>query len=196
MNEGMTGPTDTGASDTSTGATRAPERVIVKLRPHARRLVFPSLMLIALTGATTFGALSLEELWQQLAVVAVGLGLIILFWAVPMMRWLATGYTLTTRRLIIRKGLAVRNRQELLHSRGYDVALRQAGLQSLFRSGDVLINTGLDRPVMLRDVPRARIVQGALSDLMETSTSSVAAQRRRESADPSTGEFSRRERGR
>lgn len=196
MNEGMTGPSDTGAVGTNTGSNRAPERVIVRLRPHSRRLLFPSIMLILLTGATTFGALSFEELWQQLAVIAAGLGLIILFWALPMMRWLATSYTLTTRRLIIRRGLAVRNRQELLHSRGYDVALRQAGLQSLFRSGDVLINTGLDRPVMLRDVPQARIVQGALSDLMETSTSSVAAQRRRESADPSTGEFSRRERGR
>lgn len=196
MNEGMTGPSDTGAVGTNTGSHRAPERVIVRLRPHARRLLFPSIMLIVLTGATTFGALSFEELWQQLAIVAAGLGLIILFWALPMMRWLATSYVLTTRRLIIRRGLAVRNRQELLHSRGYDVALRQAGLQSLFRSGDVLINTGLDRPVMLRDVPQALTVQGALSDLMETSTSSVAAQRRRESADPSTGEFSRRERGR
>ena len=64
-------------------------------------------------------------------------------------------------------GLMVRTRQELLHSRGYDVTVRQNGMQQLFRSGDVLINTGLDRPVVLHDVPSAALVQSALHELME-----------------------------
>lgn len=185
MNEHMTGPVDT------TGPHRLPEQVIVRLRPHARRVFFPNVLLPVIVGAASWGAFTVDELWQVFAVLAAAVGLVLLFWAVPMVRWLNTRYTLTTRRMIIQRGLLARHRTELLHSRGYDVAVRQAGLQVLFRSGDVLINTGLDRPVMLRDVPSARLVQSALSDLMEAATSSVAAQRRRESAEPPTGSFRR-----
>ena len=46
----------------------------------------------------------------------------------------------------------------------------------------MLINTGLDTPVVLRDAPRARLVHEALGDLMEASTSSMAAQRRQTAA--------------
>lgn len=185
MNDDMTGPVD------ATGTTRAPEQVIVRLRPHARRVFLPNLLLPVVVGAASWGAFTVDELWQVFAVLAAAVGFVLLFWAVPMVRWLNTRYTLTTRRLIIQRGLLARHRHEMLHSRGYDVAVRQAGLQLLFRSGDVLVNTGLDRPVMLRDVPSARLVQQALSDLMETSTSSVAAQRRRDAAEPPTGSFRR-----
>jgi len=184
MNDDMTGPVDT-------GATRAPEQVIVRLRPHARRVLVPNMLLIVIAGTASWAAFTVEELWQVFAVLAAAVGFVLLLWAVPMVRWLNTRYTLTTRRLIIQRGLLARHRHEMLHSRGYDVAVRQAGLQLLFGSGDVLVNTGLDRPVMLRDVPRARLVQQALSDLMETSTSSVAAQRRREAAEPPTGSLRR-----
>ena len=94
-------------------------------------------------------------------------GLTILVFVIPFLGWLARGYVITTRRIVIRQGLLVRTRQELLHSRGYDVTVRQNGLQQLFRRGDVLINTGLDRPVVLQDVPSAALVQSALHELME-----------------------------
>jgi hypothetical protein len=54
----------------------------------------------------------------------------------------------------------------------------------MFGSGDVLINTGLERPVMLRDVPGADLVQAALHDLMERSLNPIAAQRQREQTRP------------
>jgi hypothetical protein len=56
--------------------------------------------------------------------------------------------------------------------------VRQSGLQPAFRSGDVLITTGADRPVVMRDVPRADIVQRALGDVMEASTTSITTIRR------------------
>ncbi|MEJ1229355.1 MAG: hypothetical protein WDM88_00085 [Galbitalea sp.] len=71
----------------------------------------------------------------------------------------------------------VRVRQELLHSRGYDVTVRKNGVQGLFGSGDVLINTDLGRPVVLRDVPDANLVQAALHDLMEANQNLVGAYR-------------------
>ena len=168
-----------------TGENRVPERAIARLRPHARALVMPSVALVVIMGAAPFGALVLTELWQSLVVLVVGVLAIGLLWLLPLLRWLSTQYLVTTRRIVLRRGLFVRTRQEVLLSRSYDVSVRQAGLQSAFRSGDVLINTGLDRPVVLRDVPRADLVQRALGDVMEASTTSIATVRRRvETTDP------------
>lgn len=170
-----------------TGENRVPERAIARLRPHARALVLPSWALIVIVGAATFGALVLPELWQSLAVLLAGVVAVGLLWVLPLLRWLSTQYLVTTRRVVLRSGLFVRTRQEVLLSRSYDVAVRQSGLQSAFRSGDVLINTGLDRPIVMRDVPRADLVQRALGDVMEASTTSIATVRRPvETTDPGT----------
>ena len=159
---------------------RVPEAVIARLRPHARVMFWPSLALIAAIGAFFYFFGSFEQLWQNLAV-AVGAVLAVVFlWMIPLLSWLGRHYTITTRRIVLRSGFFVRVRQELLHSRGYDVTVRQNSLQGMFGSGDVLINTGLENPVVLRDVPGADLVQSALHDLMESSTSAVAARRQQE----------------
>jgi len=161
---------------------RVPERVIALIRPHARALTLPGLVLIAASGATAYAAAIFDEQWQRIAALAAGALALLLLFLLPLVRWLGTHYLITTRRVVLRSGLISRTRQELLHGRSYDISLRQSLLQRLFRSGDVLINTGLDTPIVLRDAPRARLVQQALGDLMEASTSSVAAQRRQTAA--------------
>lgn len=165
-----------------TGEQPDPERVIVLLRAHARALVLPVVVLLAVSGGAVYGATALDELWLRILIVAAGALALVLLVLAPYVRWLASHVLITTRRIVIRHGLVVRTRQEVLHSRSYDVALRQSGLQRLFRSGDILLNTGLDRPVVLRDLPRAALVQEALSDLMEHSRSSVADARRQTGA--------------
>jgi uncharacterized membrane protein YdbT with pleckstrin-like domain len=161
-----------------------PEAIVARLRPHARVLVWPTVALITVLGAGTYLSATLRTTWAQIAVVAVGGALVILLFLVPLMIWLGRSYTITTRRIVLRSGLVVRIRQELLHSRGYDVTVRQNGLQRLFRSGDVLINTGLDRPVVLRDIPAADLVQSALHELMERSLNPIAARRQQEQSLP------------
>ena len=169
-------------------AEAQPEVVVARLRSHARALFFPSLLLIAVVGAVSYFAGSFPEPWQNWALLGGGALAVLLFFVLPLLSWLGRNYTITTRRIVLRHGLLVRSRQELLHSRGYDVTVRKAGLQLVFRSGDVLINTGLERPVMLRDVPGADLVQAALHDLMERSLNPVAARRQQErsSADETT----------
>lgn len=174
-----------------TGEARAPERVIARLRPHARALVLPSFALIVLAGSVTFFAVTVDELWMRLATLGAGLLLATLLWLLPLLRWLSTQYVLTTRRVVLSRGLFVRTRSEVLLSRSHDVTVRRSGLQGLFRSGDVLLNTGLDRPIVLRDVPRADLVQAALGDVMETSTTSIAVVRR---PVEDTGDLPRRDR--
>ena len=108
--------------------------------------------------------------------------LILVLWVIPLLLWLGRNYTITTRRIILRSGFLVRVRQELLHSRSYDVTVRKTGLQSIFGSGDVQINTGLEHPVVLRDIPGADLVQAALHDLMEANQSMVAALRQQDAS--------------
>jgi len=156
---------------------RAPETVVARIRPHPRRLFWPTVLLLADAAALGYFGFSLEPGWMLWAVLAAG-GLVALFgFLVPLLSWLGRHYTITTRRIVIRSGLFVRLRQELLHSRGYDVTVRRAGLQVIFRSGDVRINTGLEHPLVLEDVPDADLVQSALHDLMEDSSSTIAARR-------------------
>jgi len=155
----------------------SPESVVARLRPHSRALFFPTVALLADIGAVSYFAGSLPEEWMNLLVLAAGAVIALLFFVAPVLRWLSQNDTITTRRVVIRSGILVRSRQELLHSRGYDVTVRQAGLQLLFRSGDVLINTGNEHPVVLRDVPNAELVQSALHDLMEASFNPIAARR-------------------
>ena len=159
---------------------QVPETVVARLRPHARALFWPSVFLIALSGGTAYFSSVVPEPWQETAVLAAGGLLAVLLWLLPLLSWLAHRYTITTRRLVIRSGILVRHRQEILHSRSYDLVVRQNAVQSLFRSGDVHINTGLEHPVVLRDVPGVDLVQAALTDLMEQNSNPIASRRQQE----------------
>ena len=180
----MTQATPYGAPGTASGASSAssvqPEAVVARLRSHGRALFWPCIVLVADAGALGYFGGTFEEAWQNWAVVAAALLVAVLLVLVPLIAWLGRNYTITTRRIVLRHGVFVRTRQELLHSRGYDVTVRSAGLQGLFGSGDVLVNTGLERPVMLRDVPGAALVQATLHDLMELSVNPVATRRQQE----------------
>lgn len=161
-----------------------PEAIVARLRPHARVLVFPSIALIAILAATGYFAGSFSPAWLNWVVLGASAALVIALFVVPFIAWLGRSYTITTRRIVLRRGILVRTRQELLHSRGYDVTVRQNGLQQIFGSGDVLINTGLDRPVVLHDIPSAALVQSALHELMERSLNPIAARRQQEQSRP------------
>ncbi|MCU1469683.1 MAG: hypothetical protein JWQ39_832 [Glaciihabitans sp.] len=164
---------------------QVPESVVARLRPHGRAMFWPSLALILIVGFAAYFYGQFPQTWENLGVLVGAALLALLLWVIPLFAWLGRNYTLTTRRIVLRSGFLVRVRQELLHSRGYDVTVRKTALQSAFGSGDVQINTGLDHPVVLRDVPNADLVQAALHDLMEESQNSVSTHRQQEASRPS-----------
>ena len=143
------------------------EQPVARLRSHGRAMAWPSVALVLIAGAGSYFYGRLAESWENLALLGLAVVLAFVFWLVPLFRWLARSYTITTRRVIVRTGVVVRVRQELRLSRAYDVSVRTTGLQRLFGSGDVEINTGLEHAVVLRDVPSADLVQAALHDLIE-----------------------------
>ncbi len=146
-----------------------PERVVARLRPHARRLVRPAVfvVLVAAAGGFGFGVFRAQLAWVNVVVAAVTLLLVVLGGLVPLFRWMSERYVVTTRRLVVVHGLGTRTRRELLHSRGYDVTVRRRGMQGVWRSGDVLVFPGDEPPVVLGDVPHADLVVAVLHDLVE-----------------------------
>ncbi|MDH6235925.1 PH domain-containing protein [Cryobacterium sp. CG_9.6] len=155
----------------------APEKVVARIRPHVRVLFWPTILLFAVCAVTGFYAGNLPEPWQN-TLLLLGAALVILVgWLLPLAFWLTHRYTVTTRRIIFRRGFFVRTRQELVHSRGYEVTVRQTWLQSLWRSGTVSINTGLKHPLVISDIPNAELVQQVLNDLMHESRSMIGTSR-------------------
>ncbi len=91
----------------------AGERVVRHVRPHWRMLVLPAVLppvvaflgtwLVALTRPTTWSVTVL------VAVLVVGLGLVGWFSVAPAMRWRATHFVVTDRRILVREGVFSRS---------------------------------------------------------------------------------------
>ena len=144
--------------EATTGPVTGPEeRVVARLRRHGRALTLPALLLVATAGGTAYLLPALEG-WPPLVVV--------LGCALPYLAWLTSRTTITTRRVIVRRGLFVRVRRELWHRRGYDVQVSRTWLQGVIGTGDVRLETGHEVPVVLPDLPGPLAVQAALHELM------------------------------
>ncbi|WP_027479125.1 PH domain-containing protein [Gryllotalpicola ginsengisoli] len=140
-------------------------------------MFWPSVAFIAICGAYGYYGQQFEQMWARLSILAAATLLTILLCVLPLAAWLSRRIIITTRRIVVRSGFLVRVRQELLHSRGYEVELRRGPLQSMFGSGNLRITVGGETALVLRDIPQARTVQGALHDLMENAASLQTAQR-------------------
>lgn len=137
------------------------ELVIVRLRPHVRTLLFPALALVFVSGLLGLWLGNLPEPWMNQAVGGVGAFVALFFSVVPLLRWLATRYTLTTRRMIVRSGLLHRRRAELLHASCPGLRVDQSAGQRLFGCGDIRVGGEGQAVLWLRDVPKARLVREA-----------------------------------
>lgn len=148
--------------------TAQPDRVIAALRPHGRVLILPAILFVVTLGAMVWMTGAFRGSWFAWVVIIAGIVVIIVGCVKPFVSWLARTYTITARKIILQQGLFVRVRQELLHSRGYEVTVRRTAGQSLFRSGDIRINTtASEQPIDLKDVPNPVLVQSVLQDLVE-----------------------------
>lgn len=141
--------------------------VVADLRSNVASLILPTILLIAVVAALAFFGLRLAEAWQQWAVGG-GAALIVVFgFIVPLWFWSSRRYTVTTRRTILRDGMVVRRRREILHARVVEVSMRRSPGQSLAGSGDVVLEMGGGHSAVLRSVRAPALVQAAIMDLVE-----------------------------
>ena len=169
-------PTDPFVVDSNQPA----EQVIARIRRSARILVLPSILAIVIAGLAGYFGNVLPENWMRWAVWGGAAVLLIIGWLIPLAVWLGQRVIVTTKRVVIIRGVFTRNRQEVLLSRIHDVTLRQGIGQRAARSGDVLLGTGAERAIRLHDVPDAALISAALTDLVHSNMSLTAQIRRDE----------------
>jgi len=163
------------SSDTPAPGSIVPERVIARVRPHGRRLIPSVILFIGVVGFTPY-ALGLDYLEPWRLAIAIGAGVLVFTGAVlPYLAWLGTRTTITTRRIVVRRGIFVRERRELLHGRGYDISVRRTPLQMVLGSGDVRVIGSADYPLVVKDVPQPILLQSALHELVESALSGASA---------------------
>jgi membrane protein YdbS with pleckstrin-like domain len=139
--------------------------------------VLPAVLFLLICGGTGYGWGRLPAPWLNSALpIAAGV-LLVLCSGLPLLLWLNHVTVITTRRLIVTHGFVVRERTEFLLGRGSEATLRRGPLQLLTGSGDVIVHAGAEGTMILRDVPRARLVQRAVADLIDQASSVQSARR-------------------
>lgn len=141
------------------------EHVIVRTRPHPRRLMLPfcgALLVLAVAGFglgayTRAGLPAGWESWEP-AVVPVLLGLALLLlvriFVRPLMRWGGTHYILTSRRFIRRTGFMRRSEGEVRLTAILQIIIEQTLVERLTGGGSLVIDLGRDRMLVFGEVPQ------------------------------------------
>ncbi len=161
-----------------------PEHVVARLRRSARSLTGPVLVFLLICYGTGFLWNRLPAPWLNSALPIAALAAVVAFCLVPLLLWMNRVTIVTTRRLITRRGFLVRESSEFVLGRGSTMTLRRGPLQLLAGSGDVIVHAGAQGTMILRDIPHARLVHKAVSQLIEQSSAApgITAPVRRASA--------------
>ncbi len=130
------------------------ETKLVRLRPRAAALLFPTLVL----AASSFSVIYFSEmisadlyqivLWAAIAAVS-------LFWLVPLLNWLAASLVITDQRIIHRSGLFGLRKKVLNLSELSSIAvqrpkpLRAKAISLVKVDGQVITVSGYSRPKQL-----------------------------------------------
>ena len=101
------------------------ELLIARFRTHARRLFWSAIVLIGVFGATTYFYDNLPAPFENWMLLSAAGALVLLLVVVPFVIWYSRSVTVTTRRVIVNRGIGARNRQEMSHARGYSIAVRR-----------------------------------------------------------------------
>ncbi|WP_159502273.1 PH domain-containing protein [Microbacterium sp. 18062] len=165
----MTQPTGLGLSRPlmPPSGVPTPEMRIVRTRGHARRLTWSALVLIAVAGATGYFYDNLPAPFEDWMLFAAAGTVVFLLVLLPFLVWASHTYTVTTRRVIERSGLVVRRARELTHVRGYAITERRGILQRIWGTGSLVLDDGVDRPLVIRNIPAVSLVHEVLVDQVE-----------------------------
>lgn len=164
----MTQPTSyVGRPITPAPGAPTPELRVARFRGHARRLTWSALVLIAVAGAVGFFYGNLPAPLQNWMLLSAAAALVLLLVLLPFLVWWTHVYTITTRRVMERRGVLAVRRRELAHVRGYTIQVRRGILQRMWGAGTLTLSNGVDDPLKLVNVPSPALVEEALVDQVE-----------------------------
>jgi uncharacterized membrane protein YdbT with pleckstrin-like domain len=168
------------------------EEVVRHLHPHWLTVFWPTVWLLVIVGAASFGTAAIPAGRQQgiyrLAILGVALLLILFLVVRPFLVWRCTHYVITTHRVLFRAGVLARRGRGIGLSRITDVSYRQTLWERVVSSGTVTIESaGEGGATVLQRIPDSDGVQQLLNHMIEED----ADRRAQESADYLRGDGDR-----
>jgi uncharacterized membrane protein YdbT with pleckstrin-like domain len=152
------------------------EEIVEHLHPHWLTLVPAVLAFLVICGLTGVALAFLPDdqgssgARQALLLGILGIALVLLIWLTlaPIIRWRCTHYVITSRRVLIRRGVLRQVGRDITLGRISDVAYEQTVSDRIFRSGTLHIESaGENGQETLVNIPRANEVQQTLNRLIE-----------------------------
>ena len=150
----------------------AAEQPVLLLHPHAKTLIRPALLALVVLVVALLAEAAIPSgraaAAERLVVAAVLILALMLWLAVPVLRWRTTTYELTTRRLKVRGGIIARHGRDIPLARINDVSFQQGPLDRLLRSGQLVVESaGEHGQIVLTDIPRVESTHATLFRLVE-----------------------------
>jgi membrane protein YdbS with pleckstrin-like domain len=144
-----------------------PELRVARFRSHARRLVWPALVLIVVAGAVGYFYDNLPSPFENWMLLTLAAAVLFFLALLPFLTWWARTWTITTRRVIERRGVVVARRRELSHVRGYSIQVNRGPLQRMWGAGTLVLSNGVEEPMRLTNIPSVDLVHESLVDQVE-----------------------------
>ena len=142
------------------------ESVVFSTRTHAKALLLPGVLLLVSLGLAAW----LSNLTDGVVVMGgwgVGVLVILAFVVWPFLNWLASTYTVTTRRLITRHGVFTRTGHDIPLNRISDVSYERDLIDRILGCGTLVVSDASEvGRVALPDVPRVEQLQLQISELL------------------------------
>jgi uncharacterized membrane protein YdbT with pleckstrin-like domain len=144
------------------------EEIVFDVHPHLRTVAGPLLAGLLLAAGTVAGCWLLWDRPIALPMAIAGSVLVLLALTGPLLRRRATSLTVTTHRLILRRGVLSRTHRDLPLDRIDEIAIERRLAERLFGTGTLLVQPSGDRDALvIPDVPRILRVHRALDNLID-----------------------------
>jgi len=158
------------------------EQVITVTRPQPRKLAFPALLFIVVPAVGAFASawivkgeptklvplITREWTFWLVAVCVTTVAWILLGYCLPrVLRWHATQYVLTSRRIVARYGMLRRRDMQISLAAVRHVGLSQSLWQRILRSGNISLDTGHGVDAVIPDVPEAARFRNFVLDAID-----------------------------
>ena len=159
------------------------EQEVLRLHPHWKTLIRPLLVAIVVVAVALVIVAVIPSgkaaAVERLAVAVVAILALMLWLAVPLLKWRTTIYELTTRRLRVRQGIVTRHGRDIPLARINDVSFEKGLLDRLLGSGRLVVESaGEHGQIVLNEIPHVQYVHSTLFRLVEDEQRRLERQQR------------------